>query len=64
MGELMDGDGFKRSMEEYTEPVSEGGPGSPGRKAQPKRVKNKVVCVFLLEQTPEVSTARLLDDPK
>jgi hypothetical protein len=42
--------------------VSESGPGSPGRKAHLKRVKNKVVCVFLLDMcsfltlTPQVST--------
>jgi hypothetical protein len=43
--------------------VSEGGPGSPGRKAHLKRVKNKAVCVFLFEQKPQVSTCQLLQQP-
>ena len=40
--------------------VAEGGPGSPGRTAQLKRAKDKVVWVFLFEQIPQVSTCKLV----
>ena len=40
--------------------VSEGGPGSPGRTAQLKRAKDKVVWVFLFEQIRQVSMCKLV----
>jgi len=49
--------------------VSKGGAGSPGRKAQMERVKNKVFVVFLnrhlfiFEQTPQVSKRSFSKNP-